>query len=528
MLGKKSSQNDLFDVGNVFPLELKPRSFHAQLAQVAPTLFCDDEFAALYSTSNGRPSVAPSQLALVMILQAYEHVSDNEAIERTAYDLRWNAVLGRLAGTPFCAKSTLQLFRAHLIIHEQFAVVFKKSIEEARKNKLIKGNLKAALDTKPMIGRGAVEDTYNLISTGMLQLARVVARQHNQTLPVFLAENRFKRLSQPSVKGAADIDWSDEEARNGFLTELVADARRLISTADGSVPQVKEAAHLLESILLQDVEEKQQGGASIKNGTAKGRIPSATDPEQRHGRKSAKKRFTGAKASIAVDAETGIILALDVLSGDSPDATGALKLVEQAEENSGCEVVETLADCAYGNGATRQEFADANRILTAKVASTPVCEYFPKTAFRIELPVLEQPLEQTQITCPAGKIADSYNKTKDGGVTFHFATHCENCELRLKCTKSKLGRSVRIHPQEPLIQGARALQKTADGRAKLRQRLTVENALARLGAHGVGQARYFGLKKSNFQLSITAAVVNFRRTWNWIAAKTNGAQAVAG
>lgn len=34
------------------------------------------------------------------------------------YDLRWAAVFGREAGTPLSAKSTLQLFRSHLIIFQ--------------------------------------------------------------------------------------------------------------------------------------------------------------------------------------------------------------------------------------------------------------------------------------------------------------------------------------------------------------------------------------------------------------------------
>lgn len=331
MLGKRSPQRDLFDVGNMFPLELKPRSFHAQLSKVSPTLFSDAEFAALYCELNGRPSVPPSQVALLMILQTYHNVSDMEAVERSGYDLRWCAVLGRPGGTPLCAKSTLQLFRAQIILHERYALLFKRSLEQARKSGLLKGReVKAALDTKPILGRGAVEDTYNLLATGMLQLARAVARQQKILLPVFLSKHHLERLAAPSIKGSADINWSDEVAREAFLTSLVADAKKLMAAADGSVPQVKEAAQLLEQLLLQDIEEHPESGASIKQGTVKGRIPSATDPMQRHGRKSAKKRFTGAKASVAADAGTGLILAVEVIPGDSGDATGALELVEQA------------------------------------------------------------------------------------------------------------------------------------------------------------------------------------------------------
>src|SRR4051794_22979636 len=115
MMGKRSSQRDLFDVGNVYPLELDARSFHAQLALAAPRLFNDEAFAACYHARLGRPSVPPSRLALLTLLQHEAGVSDAEAVERSGYDLRWAAVLGRAAGTPLCAKSTFQEFRAHLI-----------------------------------------------------------------------------------------------------------------------------------------------------------------------------------------------------------------------------------------------------------------------------------------------------------------------------------------------------------------------------------------------------------------------------
>src|SRR5205823_3981442 len=134
-------------------------------------------------------------------------------------------------------------------------------------------------------------------------------------------------------KGSADWDWSDPEARNQFLAEIVTDARRLLRLAGAALtgddaPAVREAAALLEQLLLQDVVETPDGAggvkASVKAGTAPERIPSATDPEQRHGRKSKSKRFTGHKASIAVDMETQLILDAEVLPGSAGDASEAL------------------------------------------------------------------------------------------------------------------------------------------------------------------------------------------------------------
>src|SRR3989442_10212572 len=100
MIGKRKPQAQLFDVGNVYPLALKPGAFHAQLAEAAPRLFKDEDFAAFYSDKIGRPSVPPSLLALTLLLQGEAGVSQEEAIERGAVDPRWAAGPGRFAGEP--------------------------------------------------------------------------------------------------------------------------------------------------------------------------------------------------------------------------------------------------------------------------------------------------------------------------------------------------------------------------------------------------------------------------------------------
>jgi hypothetical protein len=53
-----------------------------------------EELAALYAPSlRGHPPISPAQLALAIILQAYTGVSDDEVIEATLMDRRWQLVL---------------------------------------------------------------------------------------------------------------------------------------------------------------------------------------------------------------------------------------------------------------------------------------------------------------------------------------------------------------------------------------------------------------------------------------------------
>ena len=69
---------------------------------------------------------------------------------------------------PF-AKSTLQLFRAQLILHVR--AVFQRSLQFARQTGCLKGRrMKVAVDTTYILGRGAVKDTYNLLADGIVQV----------------------------------------------------------------------------------------------------------------------------------------------------------------------------------------------------------------------------------------------------------------------------------------------------------------------------------------------------------------------
>jgi transposase len=108
-------------------------SFYGFLASHRGELFRDEDFTCLYCSGNGRPSVPPSLLAMALLLQAHDGVSDEEAKARADFDLRWKVALGvGLEQRPF-AKSTLQLFRARLILHERVRTVFQKSLAFARR-----------------------------------------------------------------------------------------------------------------------------------------------------------------------------------------------------------------------------------------------------------------------------------------------------------------------------------------------------------------------------------------------------------
>ncbi|MQA26043.1 MAG: DDE transposase, partial [Micromonosporaceae bacterium] len=70
-------------------------SVYHLLAGEGHRLFGDDYFADLFTASpKGRPTVSARVVATVMLLQAHEGLSDREAVEHLAFDLRWKAAAG--------------------------------------------------------------------------------------------------------------------------------------------------------------------------------------------------------------------------------------------------------------------------------------------------------------------------------------------------------------------------------------------------------------------------------------------------
>jgi hypothetical protein len=108
MLGKRSPQGDLFGADRQYLKFVGEDSFYGFLAREGRKLFRDEDFAALDCADNGRTSVPPSLLAIALLLQTHDRVSDDEAKARADFDLRWKMALGVEIDTRPFAKSPPQ------------------------------------------------------------------------------------------------------------------------------------------------------------------------------------------------------------------------------------------------------------------------------------------------------------------------------------------------------------------------------------------------------------------------------------
>jgi len=506
MLGRRDPQRSLFEA-QAWPHRVPDDSFYARMGAVNDVLFTDDDLAKLYCDNNGRRSLPPSLMSGVLLLQFYDDVSDQEAIARMCFDLRWKVALNLPLDFDPPHSSSLSVFRSRLVAGDQERYAFNRLIRVGREAGFLPDKITVLVDTMAQHGAGATQDTYTLIRKGIRRVLKVAGyhlpakkRGLSADLSAYLDSDR-----------KADIDWADPAARAAELKVLVRDAEATLDLAlqQADDPDVRTAAWLLTKILGDDLTPNEAGDPQIGQGVAEDRIVSLTDVEMRHGRKSASQRFDGRKLQVAEEQTSELIVAIEPIPANAGDGRDLITVIDQVEEQTGVTVERAIADGAYGTGDNRADCAERDTDLVSPLA-VPHDAAVAKTAFTIDV------LAHT-VTCPQGHTLTSYTETKDKQrrlvKTFTFdRITCAACPLFARCVHSKTqGRSITLHYHENLLQAARLRQQTAEFKDTYRLRPAVERKIAELTEHGAKQARYLGTVLSGLQTQWTGAAVNLKR-----------------
>jgi hypothetical protein len=303
------------------------------------------ELGSMYRDSEaGKVPLPPALLAMAILLQAYTGASDAEAVELTVVDMRWQLVLDRIGQeTPAFSQGALQAFRQRMIAHDMDRRLLERTVELARRvggydpKKL--GQLRIAVDSRPLEGAGRVEDTINLLGHVGRRLLEVAARLIQQDPSKLARDLKADDLLAKSIKGALDIDWSHPQAKHRALNDVlrqVEAAEHWVRVTFGAAANEKPLVDYLEALATireQDLEPDPSGkGQRVRQGVAKDRRVSVRDPEMRHGRKTKTRTFNGYKSHLAVDLDTTLVLACDVSAANQPEASSLAVLLKDLRD----------------------------------------------------------------------------------------------------------------------------------------------------------------------------------------------------
>ena len=120
----------------------------------------------------GRPSIPPSLLAKVLLLQHRTGVSDEQAMECVAWDLRWKVALGLPVDHQGWHPTSLTKFRARLLLHKKEGLALENTLRLAEELGMLDGPLEQIIDSTPMLGAAATQDTVRLVRYGVAEADR--------------------------------------------------------------------------------------------------------------------------------------------------------------------------------------------------------------------------------------------------------------------------------------------------------------------------------------------------------------------
>ena len=199
-MGRAPKHGDLFSsTVDYCRLKLGPTSIYRLLHEHCHRLFPDEMFADLFEDI-GRESIPPQIVAVVMVLQRLEGLSDREAVERFAYDLRWKYAAGGLSfDHAGFVHTVLVRMRAKLQRSARPGRIFEVALEAARDAGML--GRKRVLDSTPLYDAVATQDTVTMIRAALRGLLRVAGEPLQAELRGVLPGMRKRGKTVKSATG---------------------------------------------------------------------------------------------------------------------------------------------------------------------------------------------------------------------------------------------------------------------------------------------------------------------------------------
>ena len=453
-----------------------------------------------YSPSMGRAAEDPVRMLKLAFLQFHDNLSDREVIAAAQVNVAFRFFLDLSLESRLPVPSLLTQFRMRLGV-DRHQARFDQLVTQAREQGLVRDRLRLK-DATHVLANIAVPSTLRLVAQTrqrLLEAARPYAPER-----VAAAEAETERLRQ------ATADLTDVDR----LAHRVAHLRAMVAWADGlqqdlgplpaSPDQARshfEAALVLAHRVLADRDDPDKGD----------QVRSVVDPDARCGKHGA--YFDGYLLDISLDADSELLMALNILPGNGDEARDA-QTVLAAEQGAQGNTIEALSMDGIGwNG-------EVLRALSAP-AGVGVEVYVPPPAlaetpwFGPKACILDA--ERGVVTCPGGpQTATKERRANDTGWKCVFARRqCAGCPQQARCLATlpqKKGRSV-IKNAYPAAYDAARARATTPGYALVRQQPPrVERKLADLVRYHDGRrSRYRGQWRVQVQYLLTGLVVHVKR-----------------
>ncbi len=502
-----------------------------RIADVLGPVYQDSQFMALFPR-RGQPAEAPGRLALAVVLQFMENLSDREAADAVRGRIDWKYALGLALTDPGFDHTVLSEFRTRLVTGDAGLLLLDTLLQRLQEQGLVKAR-----------GRQRTDSTHVLAAVRTLNRLERVGETMRATL------NELATVAPDWLQAMAPASWYErygrpvenyrlpktEAARQDLAATIGTDGQHLLSAVDGAAQQPELALLPAVQILRQvwatqyvtEDESMRLGSAAELPPSAK-QVCSPYDPEARYSKKR-DTTWVGYKVQVTETCDPAcegphVITNVETTPATTPD-DNMIAVVHQSLEKRGLLPGEHLVDKGYTDSHVLVDSKQHYGVtITGPVADDP--SWQARLDDGLTKAVFEVDWDRKVVTCPAGKQSISWlpSTHTESGMVFEarFATRdCFPCPLRPRCTRGK--REPRIvgmqaREQFEALQGARKHQKTEAFRERYAARAGIEGTHAQAVSRcGLRRCRYVGLAKTRLQHVLTAVAINLVRVAEWCA-----------
>ena len=538
----------------------RPRPLAVQIRDRLGEWLGDEDFAAAFGT-RGKPGWSPSRLALVIVLQRAENLTDRLAADAVRTRLDWQYLLGLPLDDPGFDDSVLAEFRGKVAGAGLEQVALDALLQRLVTEGLVKAGGKQRTDSTHVVAAVAALSRLELAGESVRAALEALAAAHPAWLEQRICVSDFARRYgtpvtswRPPASQAKRDELAIAYARDGYaLLGAVYDR-----PAPGWLRELP-AVDVLRTVLLQNYtrtitqdgrevirrREKEPEGDGLPPGHA--RIASPYDTDARWGVKR-DTLWLGYKLHITETCDDPPpcdcrpdSAARQPAAGGHDHGKGCAQLVfpnlithvattdatvtdnqmtgvihdDLAERNltpgrhyldSGCLSADAVVHAARGHGIALIGPLLADNSAQARAGG------YTQEAFTIDW-------DRKQATCPQGAVSSAWKpmRTRDGKdkISVRFATAtCRGCPARDNCTTAAwTGRQLYLRPRElhQATAAARSAQDTNAFQADYARRAGVEGTMHQAASHGARRARYRGLPKTRLDHLYMACAVNLIR-----------------
>ena len=494
------------------------------------TFYEDHDFEDLFP-QRGQPAETPWRLALVIIMQFVEGLSDRQAAEAVRARIDWKYTLGLELMDPGFDFSVLCEFRARLVNGRNEERLLSLMLKKFKEQGLLKAHSQQRTDSTHVLA--SVRKLNRLESVG--ETLRAALNSLAAVEPEWLCEQVTPEwFDRYSLRIEEYRLPKGKEAREAYAAQIGADGFHLLKAIDAkTVPEIKElpAVKTLRKMWEHQYEQK-DGQVRLK--PAKELLPSGVrfdspyDPEAHYGNKRTT-TWSGYKVHITEtceDNEVHLITHVETTNAVVPD----VEMTETIHKALGEKELlpnEHIVDGGY---------VDANILVSSpKKHGVEIIgpvrsdgSWQAKAGEGYDISHFIVNWEKKKVVCPEGKVSKKWSLSKDafGGdiINIQFGRKdCRECLCRAKCTKAKKNPrelTLRLKEQHEALQVARHQQVTEEWKEKYDRRAGIEGTLSQgVRAFELRQSRYIGLAKTHLQNVIIGAGINLVRIVNWLMQK---------